>query len=379
MSNSTKRRLVLIGLEDNTGAVDGPMQVIETLSGFEMKAAGETIARDVARPYLSKSGSMVGAKNWDITLPMELKGGGMNGNQVQTPELHAALLACGLVQEAAKVVRVSGLTSGYAFQDTVTNTTASNTAGELIHAVMDTESALYIKVENEPAIGDELSIGPVTATVTAVEDAMVYRPSSKRSEFKNVTVHAHYDGQRRIAAHAVADLSFDWSAGQIVTANFTLKGNYLSPSDQVMPEADYSDVFPAIVESAGLTLDDYPTDQGTIEKLGFALANELTAVPDVNSPSGRDSFRITDRKPTGSIDPEALALADFNPFDYWESGDKAAIFASLGQNAGDRVSIVLPATQFTSVTDKERAGNDAYDLPFDVTGSKDNEFFLFFH
>lgn len=379
MSNSSKRRLVLIGLENAAGALDGSMQVIETQMGFAMKAAGETIARDVARPSMSKVGSVVGAKNWDITLPMELKGGGIDTDVVQQPELHAALLACGLVLEAAKVIRVSGLTTGYTFQDTVTNTTASNTAGELIHAVQDTTSTLYVKIENEPDVGDALQIGTATATVVSVDDALLYRPTSKREDFKNVTLHAHFDGQRRIATHAVADLSFDWSAGKNVTANFTLKGNYASPSDVTMPDANYSDVFPAIVESAGLTVDDYPTDQGTIEKLGFSLSNEIVAVPDVNSPSGRDSYRIADRKPTGSVDPESLALSDFNPFEYWESGNKAAIFATLGKDTGDRVSIVLPATQFTSVTDKERAGSDAYDLPFDVTGKADNEFFLFFH
>lgn len=379
MSNSSKRRLVLIGLEDNTGAVSGPMQVIETLSGFDMKPVGEAISRDVVRPSMSKTGSMVGAKNFDITLPMELKAGGLDAGTVQQPELHAALLACGLVLQAAKVIRVSGLTVGYAFQDTIDNTTASNTTGELIHAVMGTESALYVIVENEPSVGDELSIGTATATVTSIEDALVYRPTSNRTDFKQVTIHGHYDGQRRIATHAVADLSFDWSAGQAVTANFTLKGNYASPADVAMPDAQYSDVFPAIVESAGMTLDDYPTDQGTIEKLSFSLSNEITAVPDVNSPSGRDSYRISDRAPTGSIDPESLALNDFNPFEYWENGNKAAIFATLGKELGQRVSIVLPATQFTSISDKERAGSDAYDLPFDVTGKSDNEFFLFFH
>lgn len=379
MSNSSNRRLVLIGLEDDTGTVTGPMQVIETLSGFAMKAVGDTITRDIVRPSLSKTGSMVGAKNWDITLPMELKGGGAEAGVVQPPELHSVLLACGLVLEAAKVIRVSGLTAGFAFQDTIGNTTAANTTGQLIHAVMDTESALFVIIENEPAVGDELTLGTATATVVSVDDALVYRPTSKRTEFKKVTLHAHFDGQRRISTRAVADIGFDWSSGKSVTANFTLKGNYARPEDQPMPDATFSDLFPPIVESAGMTLDDYPTQKGTIEKLSFSLGNEIVAVPDVNSPSGRNSYRISDRKPTGSIDPTSVALNEFNPFEYWEDGNKAAIFATLGDTAGEQVSIVLPASQFTAVSDKERNGDDVYELPFDVTGRSDNEFYLFFH
>lgn len=383
MNNNARRRLVVIGLELADGSIDGSMQVIETLKGFTMKPMGETLSRDIARASLSKAGSVIGAKNWDITLPLELIGGGLNTGVVQSPPMHPVLLACGMVVEAGKVLTVSSLSAVPDFKVSVENTTATNTMGTMIHHIAGVnagEATLFISdVQNVPNVADALDMDGVTATVVTIEDALVYRPSSDRTEHRNVTLHAHFDGQRRIATRAVADLSFDWEAGKYCTANFTLKGNYASPTNIAVPAADYADRVPAIVESAGLTIDDYPTDIGTIEKLGFALGTDIVAVPDVNSADGRHSFRIADRKPTGSVDPETTDLADFNPFTAWESGAKATIFATLGTVPGERVSICLPATQFTSISDKERAGSDAYDLPFDITGEQDDEFFLFFH
>jgi hypothetical protein len=72
-------------------------------------------------------------------------------------------------------------------------------------------------------------------------------------------------------------------------------------------------------------------------------------------------------------------LADFNPFTLWENGAKAAIHATLGSVVGEMVSVVIPAAQFTGIKDKERAGDDVYDLRYSATGSNDDEFYLFFH
>lgn len=385
INNSSSRRLVLLGLQQPDGALDGAMQAMETLKGFAMKTTGETKKRDVVRASMSPVGSVIGAKNWEITLPLELKGGGLDGsgNLKPTP-LHPALMACGLVLEAAAMVSVTALSGTLKLHDLLTNTTASNDAGTVVLAVLsDTagEAVIWLRdLQAMPSVGDALTTTDGAAcTVSAVEDALVYRPTSSRSEHRTCIIHAHYDGQRRIAERVRGTLQFDWSAGNFCTMQFSLKGLYQRPTNEPLPDAVYSELMPPIGENAGLTLGSYPAADGTIEKLSLQLGNDVVPVADINSPNGRHSFRINARNPTGSIDPESVALSEFDPFALWESGEKADLHATLGDQAGERCSIAVPAARVSNVSDKERAGADVYDLPFEATGKDDDEFYLFFH
>ena len=335
------------------------------------------------RDTLSDPGVVIGAKNYDITLPVELKGAGMDGTTVKAPEMHAAFLACGMVLDAAVMLTVNSVSGTFTAGETLTNSTAANAVGTVAHVVDNgngTQTLWVYGVQNDPAVGNALNgdTSGATATITVVDDALCYRLTSDRSQHPTCQVHTYLDAKRRIGRRARASLQFDWQAGEFATVQFTLKALYETPTDESLPGANYSDVLPPIGESAGLTIAGYP-DGATIEKLGFQLGNEIVAVPDINSEHGRHSFRIKARKPTGSVDPEAIPLGDFNPFSLWENGTKSAIHATLGKAAGERVSVVVPASQFTGVKDKERAGLDAYDLAYRATGTKDDEFFLFFH
>ena len=383
MNNSTNRRYVAIGLENPDGTLNGSMQVIEALSGLSIKPNGDVKNRDVVRATMSQVGSVIGAKNWDITVPVELKGAGMDGASVKAPALHPLLMSCGMANEAGAMIAVSGLSATPVLGAELSNTTASNVVGTVAHVVAGAnagEAVIWVRnLQNAPSVSDALSAGSITATVVSVEDALVYRPESERSQHHTAVIHTHYDGQRRIAERVRGDFSFDWTAGEFCKMQFTMKGLYQSPDNVPMPDASYTDIEPPIAQSAGLMLGDYPTDTGTIEKLSFKLGADIVPVPDINSPNGRHSYRIKGRKPTGSVDPEAVPLASFNPFTLWENGDRAAIHATLGADPGKRISVVIPSPRVTGVNDKERAGSDAYELPFDATGTDDDEFYLFFH
>lgn len=378
----TNRRVVLIGLENPDGSLNGALQVIDVLQGMSVQPAGDVKERNLLRSTLSDAGAAIGAKNWDITLPVELKGGGIDGGIVQQPEMHAALLACGMVLEAAKMITVNTLVGTFTRGEVISNTTTPEAVGTLAHVVANGGGShtLWVRdLDNAPAVADALEgdDSGATATVTAVADALCYRMATDRALYNPCQIHTHMDGIRRIGKRCLGTFKFDWVAGEYCTLQFTMKAKYETPTDQALPAAVYSDLVPPIGQSAGLTIAGY--GDGTIERLGFDIGNDIAPVPDLNSADGRHSFRIRDRKPTGGVDPEVLALADFNPFALWENGTKAAIHATLGTVAGERISIVITAAQFTSIGDKERAGNDAYDLSFRATGSNDDELYLFFH
>jgi len=384
IDNSSTRRLVLIGVQNPDGTASGTMQALETLNGFAMKPTGESKKRELVRASMSPVGSVIGAKHWEITLPLEVQAGGLDSSGVlQNSPLHPALMACGLVQEAAASLRVNIAAGALALHDELSEAGSGAAVGTVVHSAMTAsgETQVWLRdVQNLPAAGDLLSSDKgVDCTVVSVEAAQLYRPTSNRSDHHTCLLHAHFDGQRRIASQARGTLQFDWTAGAFCTIQFTLQGLYEKPSNQPLPDADFGELLPPMAESAGLTLGNYPTDLGTIEKLSFQQGNEVVPVADINSPDGRHSFRIRSRNPNGSIDPEVVALNDFDPFALWADGEKAALHLTLGDQPGERCSIVLPAIGLTSISDKERSGLDAWDLPFEATGRDDDEFFLFFH
>lgn len=378
----SNRRVVLIGLENPDGSLSGSLQVLETLAGLRVEPAGDVKERNLVRRTLSDAGAVIGAKNYDLTVPVELKGGGIDTDVVQQPPMHSALIASGMILDAAKMVVVSSITGTFEPGETVTNTTAANTTGTVAHVVDngDSTSTLWIyALQTAPAAADQLTgdTSGATATVDSLDDALCYRLTSDRTQYSTCQIHTHMDGTRRVARRGLASFQFDWTAGEYATLQFTVKALYERPTDETLPGAEYSEILPPIGQSAGLSIEGYPG--GTIEKLGFNLSNEIVPVPDINSADGRESFRIRGRKPTGGVDPEVVQLSQFNPFTLWENGTRAPIHATLGSTPGERISVVVTAAQFTGIQDKERAGMDAYDLSYRATGTADDEFFLFFH
>lgn len=384
MHNNTRRRMVLIGLEDTNGALVGSMAALPVQSSFSMSPEGETKSRDIVRPSMSKVGSSIGAKNWNISLPLELTGGGIDGGNIENPPIHPCLLASGMVQEAGLMLPVTGVTGKFKLGDTVLNDTATDTVGVVVRYVPGQElgeGTLWLRdVEAIPADTDALTTaGGAEAVAGVAEKSLVYRFESDRSQHQTAVLHAHFDGQRRIATRCAASFQFEWKAGEFTTMQFTMNGVYQSPSDQPLPSAVVVDIEPPIGESAGLIMGDYPTAAGTIETLSFDAGIDIQGIPDINSANGRKLYRIADRTAKGSIDPEVAPLTDFNPWTLWESGQKAMIAATLGNADGYRVSVVIPAPRVTGLGDADRAGSDVQKIDFEATGDNDNEFYFIFH
>ncbi|MGH1461000.1 MAG: hypothetical protein ACRBB6_03080 [Neptuniibacter sp.] len=383
MDNNT--RVVLVRKLDPDGTPNGSYQVIETLAGMTMKPNGDVKERNTVNASMSDRGAKVGAKNWDINLPVELKGAGVTGNTVNTPELNNIFQACGMILDAAAMITVSGASGDFTPGEPLTNTTAGNAIGDLAHSVdVGSNKVLWVyNLQNMPADTDAI-VGDTSTETAAVsgtpEDALCYRLVSDRDQHSMCEIHTHFDGIRRVADRARGTFNFEFKAGEISSLQFSMKGLYAEPTDENLPSATYSEVEPPFAENAGLTIEGYPTADNTIDKFNFSLGQSVVAVSDINSPNGRHSYRIAGkRKPNGSIDPEVIALSEFNPFDLWTNGTRAPIHGTLGTAPGERISVVVTQAQFTAISDKERAGNDVYDLSYRATGDNDNEFYMFFH
>jgi hypothetical protein len=122
---------------------------------------------------------------------------------------------------------------------------------------------------------------------------------------------------------------------------------------------------PPVFRSASFLMDAYA---GVISKLDFAIANKVIKRLDANSASGvkRYSLMAQDRKITGSVDPEVVALSAYNPWSTWEAGTLGSIAATLGATTGNKMVITVPNAQKSVPKLGAREGIKTYALAWEA-------------
>lgn len=204
-------------------------------------------------------------------------------------------------------------------------------------------------------------------------------PTSERSEQKTATIYFYKDGQLRKLLGCRGSFKVECNVGQIPKITFTIRGLFNLPVDSSNPgTVTTSDMTPAVCTSMGFKVDTY-TPLG-VTSLGLDLGATLSRRMDVNAAEGVAGIEITGRRPTGSFDPEADTLVNFNPYTAWKDATPAELSATLGSVAGNTVDILVRGAVFEDVRDKDREGVFAYDIPFVATqkAAGDDELELIF-
>jgi len=371
------RRVVFQVAQETTVGQEsaGPFTALLARSGSQIAVNGETVTRDVLRDTLSPRGHVVGMKDQQITMPLELRGAGLGGsNTLQVPELDALWLACSYARESGAYLAVTGASGDFTRGETVTNTTASNTAG----TVADWDSVngvLYLRaLQTMPSAGDTLTgdTSAATADVTSADDAYVYRPDSPDvANMPALSCHYFLDGIRHKVLASRATATLDLTVGQIPAVNFTLTGTYVAPDDSPNPSVSYLQLVPEPVFGAKILLGSLDMTQVAVNALTLDLGNDVQWRDDIQAAAGHKEPLVVGRDPTGSIDPDVLDLATWNPYSEWEAGSLVAVGCGIGSAAGRRVRVVCPETQYTNLPYGDRNGIATYQLGFRATGTDD--------
>ena len=348
-------------------------------TGTQIQVQGDQITRDTLRDTLSPRGHVIGLKGQTITLPLELRGAGMTGSTLNVPELDALLKACSMAREDGGVIAVDNVSGTFVRGETLTNTTDSNTVGTI--ADIDGTTIYVRDLGTMPADNDSLSGGTSSATAdvngTPV-NAYVYRPDSPNPDSAgSATVQYFVDGIRHVCVGARGTFTMNLEVGQIPQISFTLSTLYAAPTDVTNATPTYLSLVPSPVLGASLTIGSLDVSTVAVNAATFDLGNTVTSRDDIQAAAGRKGYIITGRAPTGSIDPEATTLANFNPYTDWEAANSVAMAVGIGSAAGSRVRIIMPATQYTELPYGDRNGIVTYQLGFQATGD-DDEVLLFF-
>jgi hypothetical protein len=187
---------------------------------------------------------------------------------------------------------------------------------------------------------------------------------------KSVTIYFY---QHNIC-HKVVGCRGTWSleskAGEYGKIKFEMTGLYVGPVDENIPTGTYQSTLPPRLLSASFALGAY---SAIIEAFKVDIGNEIGRRPSANASTGILSYFVRERAVKGEIDPEAVALATWNPFTLWSGSTLAAITITFGSAAGNRCVITGPKVMLDSVKYAERDSLLAYSTPLIWTPNAGND------
>lgn len=229
-----------------------------------------------------------------------------------------------------------------------------------------------------PTLATPLEMDPLLRAcgLTVAYDATgcTYTPHSDDDNMHSVAIKANLDGQVYLLEGGYGNVQFNLEAGAYGKVQFDFTGLYNEPTDeaQVSPSFKRGTTKPPICENAGIDLDGYAVIAQMME---FNMNNEIGERPDLNSAEGIKGLRITGRRPTGTINPEMMAISDKNFFSILDASSEIGMDATIGSTSGNIFVFNFPTLQLEGSKPSDRDGIRSLDMNFVARGD-DNEFNL---
>jgi hypothetical protein len=201
--------------------------------------------------------------------------------------------------------------------------------------------------------------------------AGTFTPVSAWTAQKTATLAVLEDGLKKVLYGAMGTWTFHGEDGKPAYFEFDYKGIWAPPVDAAMFTPQFTTVIPPRFAGATLTIGGYTP---TASKLTIAYGNTVALREDVTQVSGFISAIITDRKVTGSLDPETTAVssqtgdetATYDAFGIWIAGTTAALTNTIGAS-GTGFTISAAQLQYSGIKEGDRNGKVISDLDFVAT------------
>lgn len=213
-------------------------------------------------------------------------------------------------------------------------------------------------VDVAPKIGRLLMGCGFAETKLALEAGFRYDPVS--SDFTSLTLYLYIDGILHKVTGARGSFNITAAAGEYALCNFTFNGNFIKPTDAALPSPiTYEESLPPIVENAELEVQGY---SACAANFTIDTANTINPRLCVNAEGGVNGYNLTARNVTGSFDPEASLMAEYDPFQKLIDGAVGDYRAVIGKEDWN-VCVIKGNVQYTNVTPGEREGALIWDIP----------------
>ena len=197
----------------------------------------------------------------------------------------------------------------------------------------------------------------------------VFTPKSEApgSNVKTLTIGAYIDGNRMLMRGCAGTFSMTFETGKIAVINWTFTGVWAGQSAVALLAPTYPTALPLRVGNATFSIGAWsPCWQSlTIDAGNTVVLRECATNSDS---SGYAAAIITDRLPTGTINPEAEADGTKDNYDIWTAMTEEALAFDL-ENATDKFAIAAPKLQRTNVAAGDRNGVLTDEITFQMNKS----------
>lgn len=326
--------------------------------------------RKPARGTLSNLPAIPGKQAASLKWSTEFKGSGAVGT---APSWATALLACGAQQNVVKTIAVGSITGGpYQAGETITGTTSAAT-GRVVGDCSATPLhyvALSGTFQNTETITGSTSGATSTSGGTPQDNkGFEYTPDSTCPP--SVTAGLFQDGLLKQIHGARGTWSLSASVDGILMVEFDFQGVYSGVSDTALLSGiSYESVTPPAFLGLSFNLASFTTATFTAFKL--ACGNTIAERPDVTDAKGIKSFFVTDRAPTGNVDPELCLVATHDFYGRFVAGTTGRLYTQVGSSAGQVITIAAPRIQYSNVTEGDRNSIVLANLDFELKSRTDS-------
>ena len=155
----------------------------------------------------------------------------------------------------------------------------------------------------------------------------------------------------------------DFMVGQYPKLNFNFTGFYEEPTDDTHPaDVTFEEHVPPRCVSAGLVFGTY--SPVGVNGITLDLGNDVQESKDINTKEGISEIFIPARNPSGNVDPDVVALSEFDPFTTWTDAGKLDMRWMVGDSLGNKVFVQVPYAQIGEMSYQDRNGRRAYTFPW---------------
>jgi hypothetical protein len=222
--------------------------------------------------------------------------------------------------------------------------------GDLIHIDKDAsgggaETGVVDTVQDGVSLTLVSNLGNTHTAVQA--DAVMPYPGS-------LTLGWYVDGLLYKIDGARGNVRLILNSGEPGKFAFTFRGAYNEPEDvNLVTSITYETTVPPAIVSGSMTLDTIALKYKSLElDMGNTLADRVSP----SEAGAACSTVIASKEPTGTLDPEMLAVATYNYFSDMTGNGEGAFTLTDGSAAGNIVTITGPKFQYTAVEPGDRDG-----------------------
>ena len=246
-------------------------------------------------------------------------------------------------------------------------------ANTRVNVTFDVEMSGSGSAGTAPKYGAILKACALSETVVS-STSVTYAPVTTPSD--SVTLFVNYDGVRHKVTGARGTFSMNCEVNAIPRISFSVTGIFNAPTDTALPTVTVRNQASPLIFKNGST--------SNFAIFGYAAALQSWSL-DFNNEviyrelvGGTKEVLITDRRPSGTVVVEAVALSAHNFFTDYTGTSTGTNTWLHGTVAGNKVTVSCPQTDLGQPTYEESDGVTMLSLPFYATptATSNNEFSL---